>query len=64
MEIYSKAMIAGAFGRAAVTYDRVGPNFFGPWAEKLVDMVGLATGESVLDVAAGRGAVLLRAAEP
>ena len=52
-----------AFSGAAATYDRVGPNFFGPWAERLVDLVAPAPGERVLDVATGRGAVLLRAAE-
>lgn len=25
-----KAKIVGVFGRAAATYDQVGPNFFGP----------------------------------
>lgn len=58
-----KAKIVGVFGRAAATYDQVGPNFFGPWAEKLLDLVALQPGAHALDVATGRGAVLRRAAE-
>lgn len=58
-----KERLAGVFGRASATYDQVGPSFFGRWAERLLDQVSLSDGDHVLDVAAGRGAVLFRAAE-
>jgi ubiquinone/menaquinone biosynthesis C-methylase UbiE len=70
------AMAAGA-GRAGATtgvkyqvaeaYDRVAGAFVDDplttgVARRLIDFVGLATGQHVLDVGCGRGAVLLRAA--
>lgn len=54
--------IAGVFGRAAATYDRVGPRRFTHFGERLVELVGLAAGAAVLDVAAGHGAVTFPAA--
>lgn len=58
-----KERVAGVFHRAAATYEQVGPNFFGPWAERLLDRAALSPGSRVLDIATGRGAVLIRAAE-
>ncbi len=28
-----KTSVAGVFGRAAATYEQVGPSFFGQWAD-------------------------------
>ena len=57
-----RTAVAGVFGRAAQTYDRVGVEMFGPIAERLVAELDPRPGERVLDVGCGRGAVLLRAA--
>ena len=54
--------IVGVFSRAAGTYDRVGPQVFAHFGERLVERSQLAPGGAVLDVAAGRGAVLFPAA--
>lgn len=56
-----KARIAEVFGRAAPTYDRSGR--FAYFGRRLVAAADLAPGATVLDVAAGRGAVLFAAAE-
>jgi len=56
-----KAWLAGVFDRAAPTYDRVGDAYHGHFAERLVDLAGLSRGSALLDVACGRGAVLLAA---
>lgn len=53
--------IAGVFGRAAATYDRIGR--FSHFGERLVEQARLAPGVTVLDVAAGRGAVMFPAAK-
>jgi ubiquinone/menaquinone biosynthesis C-methylase UbiE len=58
-----KAAIAEVFGRAAVTYDRVGPHFFTHFGQRLVERAQIPGGAKVLDVAAGRGAVLFPAAD-
>jgi len=60
-EATQKEQIAAVFGRAAPTYDRTGR--FTHFGCRLVAAVSLARGARVLDVAAGRGAVLLPAAE-
>src|SRR5260370_509274 len=54
--------IVGVFSRAAATYDRIGPQIFAHFGEWLVQRARLAPGETVLDVAAGRGAVMFPAA--
>lgn len=46
---------AAVFGRAAADYDTVIP-FFRRFGERLVEVVGVAPGDEVLDLAAGRGA--------
>jgi ubiquinone/menaquinone biosynthesis C-methylase UbiE len=56
-----KAYVAGVFSRAAADYDHVGPEFFTYFGRELVDFAQLSTGDSVLDVASGRGAVLFPA---
>jgi len=39
-------------------YDRIGPQIFSYFGQRLVDLADLGSGGKVLDVAAGRGAVL------
>jgi SAM-dependent methyltransferase len=56
-----KAWLAGVFDRAAPTYDRVGDAYHGHFAERLVDLAAVDGGASLLDVACGRGAVMLAA---
>jgi ubiquinone/menaquinone biosynthesis C-methylase UbiE len=58
----TKASIAGVFGRAAPTYERAGPRFFGDVAGRLVALADLPAGARVLDVATGTGAALFEAA--
>jgi ubiquinone/menaquinone biosynthesis C-methylase UbiE len=58
----TKALIAGVFGRAAPTYERAGPRFFGEVAGRLVALADLRAGARVLDVATGTGAALFEAA--
>jgi len=58
-----KQEVAGVFGRAAPTYDRVGPRFFSHFGQRLVELARIPSGADVLDVATGRGAVLLPAAK-
>jgi ubiquinone/menaquinone biosynthesis C-methylase UbiE len=55
-------LIAGVFGRAAPTYERAGPPFFGAVASRLVAFADLPAGACVLDVATGTGAALVEAA--
>jgi ubiquinone/menaquinone biosynthesis C-methylase UbiE len=57
-----QAGIVGVFSRAAPTYDRIGPRVFAHFGQRLVDLAQIAPGAHVLDVAAGRGAVLFPAA--
>ena len=58
-----KEWLAGVFDRAAPSYDRVGDSYHDHFGARLVDAAGIGPGMSVLDVACGRGAVLLPAAE-
>ena len=58
-----KQKLADFFGRAAPTYDHVGPRFFSRFGRRLVEFARIPAGAHVLDVAAGRGAVLFPAAE-
>jgi O-methyltransferase/aklanonic acid methyltransferase len=58
----SEAGIVGVFSRAAATYDRIGPQVFAHFGQRLVERAQLARGAAVLDIAAGRGAVLFPAA--
>jgi ubiquinone/menaquinone biosynthesis C-methylase UbiE len=50
------------FSQAASTYDRIGPGIFSYFGQRLVDVAEIAAGANVLDVAAGRGALLFPAA--
>lgn len=58
-----KEATAQLFDRAAPTYDQVGPRFFSYFGRRLVELVSPVSGSSVLDVAAGRGAILFPAAD-
>lgn len=58
-----KKGIGGLFSRSAPTYDTVGPRFFAHLGQRLVEHAQITPGASVLDVAAGRGAILFPAAE-
>jgi ubiquinone/menaquinone biosynthesis C-methylase UbiE len=60
----TKELIAGVFGRAAPTYERAGPPFFGEVARRLVALTDLPAAARVLDVATGTGAALLQAGRP
>jgi ubiquinone/menaquinone biosynthesis C-methylase UbiE len=58
-----KAQIRAAFDRLAPRYDVAGPGCFAHYGRRLVEVVAVESGQRVLDVAAGRGAVLFAAAE-
>ena len=57
-----KAWLAGVFDRAAPTYDRVGDAYHGYFAGRLLDLTAPPRDADLLDIACGRGAVLLAAA--
>ena len=57
-----KAWLAGVFDRAAPTYDRVGDAYHGHFAGRLLDLMTPPRDADLLDIACGRGAVLLAAA--
>jgi O-methyltransferase/aklanonic acid methyltransferase len=50
------------FSQAATIYDRIGPGIFSHFGRRLVDLAEIKAGANVLDVAAGRGALLFPAA--
>jgi len=56
-----KAWLAGVFDRAAPTYDRIGDSYHTHFAERLIDLAAVDGDASLLDVACGRGAVMLAA---
>ena len=60
-EAKKKEQVAAVFGRAAPTYDSTGR--FAYFGRRLVAAANLAAGARVLDIAAGRGAILFPAAE-
>jgi ubiquinone/menaquinone biosynthesis C-methylase UbiE len=57
-----KQRMARIFTLLAPTYDQGGPGYFTRFGERLVRFAGVSAGQRVLDVATGRGAVLLPAA--
>jgi ubiquinone/menaquinone biosynthesis C-methylase UbiE len=59
----SKQRVAALYSRVAADYRHEGPPFFAHVGRRLVELAGVGAGESVLDVATGRGAVLFPAAE-
>ena len=46
----SKQRIGGIFGRAAPTYEQVGPQFFSHFGKRLVDIAKISPGSKVLDL--------------
>lgn len=58
-----KARVARRYGLLAETFDRIGPSRFTLHGRRLVELAQVASGERILDVASGRGAVLFAAAE-
>jgi ubiquinone/menaquinone biosynthesis C-methylase UbiE len=54
--------VAQLFDTVAEDYDQSGVPFFEPIAQGLVDALGLAAGERVVDIGCGRGAVTFAAA--
>jgi ubiquinone/menaquinone biosynthesis C-methylase UbiE len=58
-----KQGVAGIFDCAAPTYDHVGPRFLSHFGRRLVELAQIPAGAGILDIAAGRGAVLFPAAE-
>jgi len=61
--VLTKETIAGIFSRAAKQYDHTGPRVFEPCGARLVELMSLAPGAHVLDVATGRGAALIPTAQ-
>ncbi len=61
-KIATKAMIERLFDDAADIYDQAGPSLFTRFAERLVERLPLTPGATILDVATGKGAVILPAA--
>ena len=61
-ELDAKSWLAGVFDRAAPTYDVVAGAYHDHFGVRLVELAGVDVGDSVLDVACGRGAVLVPAA--
>ena len=61
--IATKETIEEIFDGAAERYDRAGPSVFRKFGRQLVEMLNLVGGERVLDVATGKGAALIPAAE-
>lgn len=58
----AKARATRAFTEIAATYDQGGPAYFSHFGARLVAFAGLRPGDRVLDVATGRGAILIPAA--
>jgi ubiquinone/menaquinone biosynthesis C-methylase UbiE len=58
----AKQRFADVFGRASAEYDQAGPHYFTRFGERLTELAGVGPGQTVLDVACGRGASLFPAA--
>ncbi len=61
--IATKQDIEEIFDGAAARYDHEGPNVFTQFGAHLVDLLNVMGGERILDVATGKGAVLIPCAE-
>jgi len=60
--VATKEMIEELFDAAAGAYDRTGPSVFAEFGARLVEQLPIVAGARALDIATGRGAVLLPAA--
>lgn len=58
-----KERVAGIFDRAARTFDQTGPPLFSLFGDRLAHLADIRRGQTVLDVACGRGASALAAAK-
>src|SRR6478735_3172605 len=58
-----KTVVARTFDDAAPSYETVGPEFFGRFGRRLVELADVRPGMRVLDVGCGSGAALVPAAE-
>lgn len=58
-----KEWVAGVFDRTSASYDQIGPRFFTYFGRGLVEFSEIRAGSRILDVACGRGAVLIPASE-
>src|SRR4051794_38294637 len=58
-----KSTVAHTFDEAAASYDTIGPEYFGRFGRRLVDLAEVGPGMRVLDVGCGAGAALVPAAE-
>ncbi len=63
MDSEFKQTVVGTYDRAAHLYDQVGARRFTYFGGLLVERLNLPAGAQVLDLASGRGALLLAAAE-
>jgi ubiquinone/menaquinone biosynthesis C-methylase UbiE len=61
--IATKQDIEEIFDGAAIRYDHEGPSVFTQFGTHLVDLLNVMGGERILDVATGKGAVLIPCAE-
>jgi O-methyltransferase/aklanonic acid methyltransferase len=61
--VATKQVIEEIFDGAAARYDREGPSIFQQFGARLVDLMMLAPGARVLDVATGKGAALIPVAQ-
>ncbi|MBI5652353.1 MAG: methyltransferase domain-containing protein [Chloroflexi bacterium] len=60
--IATKATFEGLYDRAAEQYDQTGPHLFEQFGARLIEWLNIAPGSRMLDVATGRGAMLIPAA--
>src|SRR5438105_14854096 len=63
IEAEEKRRTAALYSRAAPTYGEIDGLPFAHAGRRLVELAGVGPGDRVLDIGAGRGAVLLPAAE-
>ncbi len=61
--VATKQVIEELFDGAAARYDREGPSVFQQFGARLVEVLDIPRGARVLDVATGKGAVLIPAAQ-